>query len=50
MSKQRTRLKPHEAIALGFELKKDYKSEGNPKFYLSESQIKNQSTRFIEKY
>jgi predicted phosphodiesterase len=40
MSKQRTRLKPHEAIALGFELKKDYKSEGNPKFYLSESQIK----------
>jgi len=40
MSKQRIRLKPHEAIALGFELKKDYKSEGNPKFYLSESQIK----------
>lgn len=40
MSKQRTRLKPHEAIALGFELKKDYKSEGNPKFYLSETQIK----------
>lgn len=39
MSKQRIRLKPHEAIALGFELKKDYKSEGNPKFYLSESQI-----------
>jgi hypothetical protein len=24
---------------LGFELRKDYKSEGNPKFYLSESQI-----------
>ena len=40
MSKQRIRLKPHEAIALGFELRKDYKSEGNPKFYLSESQIK----------
>lgn len=40
MSKQRIRLKPHEAIALGFELKKDYKSEGNPKFYLSETQIK----------
>jgi hypothetical protein len=39
MSKQRIRLKPHEAIALGFELRKDYKSEGNPKFYLSESQI-----------
>ena len=39
MSKQRIRLKPHEAIALGFELRKDYKSEGNAKFYLSESQI-----------
>lgn len=40
MSKQKIRLKPHEAIALGFEVKKDASGIGNFAYRLSESQIK----------
>jgi len=54
MAKIKVRLKPHEAIALGFEVKSDY-SIGNPKYYLSDSQNKEllkiryiQQTEFIE--
>ena len=40
MSKQRIRLKPHEAIALGFESKKSFNGIGNFAYRLSESQVK----------
>jgi hypothetical protein len=40
MSKQKVRLKPYEAIALGFEVKKDKSGIGNFGYRLSESQIK----------
>jgi len=40
MSKQKIRLKPHEAIALGFEVKKSHNGIGNFGYRLSESQIK----------
>lgn len=40
MSKQKIRLKPHEAIALGFEIKKDASGIGNFAYRLSENQVK----------
>lgn len=40
MSKQKIRLKPYEAIALGFEVKKSSSGIGNFGYRLSESQVK----------
>jgi hypothetical protein len=40
MSKLKIRLKPHEAIALGFEAKKSFNGIGNFAYRLSESQVK----------
>lgn len=40
MSKQKIRLKPYEAIALGFHVKKSFNGVGNFAYRLSETQIK----------